>query len=338
MKPAVQVIAEIEDDLGRKVPDGFAGSVVLSQDGAILLDMGYGLADRAAARPVSPATGFDIGSLVKPFTAIAILKLETMGKLRRSDSIARYLPGVPPDKTPITIQHLLTHTSGLPDIVGPSSNPLEYTPDFDYVPVTRDEIVRRAMHAKLRSAPGAKEAYSNLGYSLLGAIVEITSGMPYEAFVNATIFRPASMTRTGYLIPGWKKAELAVGYQGDKAWGTPLDHPWLPDGPSWNLRANGGMLSTAEDLHRFLMALGRGTLLTPAENAAFTELFVHRNARGARTLGAAGSNEIFDACYLSYLDEHRSLVMLTSSDRFRAEKIVPALARSMRSIKTRGGT
>ncbi|HEY6138424.1 MAG TPA: serine hydrolase domain-containing protein [Thermoanaerobaculia bacterium] len=332
-KPKDQVVAEIDGDLRQRVANGFAGTVVLSDKGAVILDKGYGLADRAAGRPVLVTTGFDIGSLVKPFTTIAVLRLESRGTLKRSDSIARYLPNVPPDKTGITIQQLLTHSSGLPDIVDASSKPVDYTPDFDYEPVTREEIVRRAMAAKLEFAPGTKEVYSNLGFSLLGAIIETASGLPYEEVVEQLIFRPAGMTRTGYRIPRWSKGELAVGYRDDAAWGTPLDHRWLADGPSWNLRANGGMISTAEDLHRFLAALDRGTLLSPREREAFAELAVRRNARGARTFGAAGSNGIFDGCYLWYVDEHRSLVMLTSSDRVRAETIVPELARSMRSIR-----
>jgi CubicO group peptidase (beta-lactamase class C family) len=106
------------------------------------------------------------------------------------------------------------------------------------------------------------------------------------------------MTRTGYVGPGWRRAELAVGYKGDHAWGKPLDHPRLPDGPSWNLRANGGMLSTVDDLYRWLVALAGTALLTPTEKSAFFDLYLHVNKRGARLVGVAGSNKIFDACYL----------------------------------------
>ena len=310
----------------------FAGQLLLEQDGAVLLDKGYGDADRAARRPVTPDTAFDIGSLVKPFTMMAILKLESDGKLRRADSIARFLPGVPADKAGITIQQLLTHASGLPDIVDASSKPLGYAPDFDYEPVSRDEIVRRALHAKLLYAPGTSSKYSNLGYSLLGVIIEIASGQPYERFVHDRVFVPAGMTRTGYVIPPWPRNEIAVGYQGKSAWGTPLDHRWLADGPSWNFRANGGMLSNARDLHRWIAALDGGALLTPAEKQAFFDLAVHRNKRGARTMGAAGSNDVFDACYLWYPDERRLVILLTNGDRWRAEEIVPDLARRMRSI------
>lgn len=335
-RPRAQVLAEVDSDLRGRVAHGFAGVVLLEQDGAILLHRGYGLADRAAARPVTVDTGFDIGSLVKPFTGAAILKLEGAGKLRRSDTLGRFFANVPADKASITIQQLLAHTSGLPDFVDRASKPVTYSTeanDPDYEPVSRDEIVRRAMNAKLLFAPGEKSEYSNLGYSVLGAIVEIASGQPYERYVSDAVFRPAGMTRTGYLLPGWTRAQLAVGYKGSRAWGTPLDHPWLADGPSWNLRANGGMLSTAEELRRWLDALEHDKIFTPAEKAAFFDLYIHKNKRGARTMGAAGSNDIFDACYLWYVDEHRAVIAITSSDQSRAEKMVPELARLMREMK-----
>jgi CubicO group peptidase (beta-lactamase class C family) len=332
-QPKEQVMAGIDANLSGLTPKGFAGSLLLEQDGAVLLDKGYGLADRTSGRAVTPETGFDIGSLVKPFTALAILKLESRGKLRRSDPLSHFFPSAPADKSRITVQQLLTHTSGLPDIVDAGSKPLSYSPDFDYEPVSRDEIVRRAMNAQLLSAPGEKSRYSNLGFSLLGVIIELAAGEPYEQFVRKTIFEPAGMTRTGYLAPGWTTAGLAAGYRGNDRWGTPLEHRWLADGPSWNLRANGGMLSTTGDLAKWIHALEGATLLTTGEKKAFFDLTVHVNKRGARTMGAAGSNDVFDACYLWYLDEHRLLVMLTNSDAWRAEEMIPDLAKRMRRIR-----
>jgi CubicO group peptidase (beta-lactamase class C family) len=328
-----QVVSEIDANLSGLTSKGFSGAVLLAQDGMVLLHKTYGLADRSSGRPITTSTGFDIGSLVKPFTATAILKLESQGKLQRSNSIALFFPNAPPDKAPITVQQLLTHSSGLPDIVDANWNPLAYVPDFDYIPVSRNEIVQRAMSAKLLFKPGEKSVYSNLGFSLLGGIIEIASGEPYEQFLRKTIFEPAGMNRTGYLGPGWKSGELAVGYLDGKPWGTPLDHQWLADGPSWNLRANGGMISTADDLYKWIVALDGNKLLSEVEKKAFFDLNVHLNRRGTRTMGVAGSNNVFDACYLWYVDEHRVLVMLTNSDTWRAEKLVPDLARQMRSIR-----
>jgi CubicO group peptidase (beta-lactamase class C family) len=332
-KSKEEVVRGIAADLMRQAGNGFAGSVLLANGGEVLLLRGYGLADRSSGRLVKPETGFDIGSLVKPITAVAVLQLESQGKLRTDDTIGRFFPGVPPDKAMITVNQLLDHSSGLPDIVSADSAAADYTPDFDYELVSRDEIVRRALHATLIFAPGKKSEYSNLGYSLLGAIIEKVSGQGYEAYVHEHILRPAGMTRTGYRVPGWQKGELAVGYYKGERWGTPLDHPWLADGPSWNLRANGGMLSTVQDLYKWIQALEANTILAPAAKQKFFGLYVHRNKRGTRTMGAAGSNDVFDASYLWYVDEHRVLIMLTNSDQYRAEKMLPGLAREMLRIR-----
>ena len=92
------------------------------------------------------------------------------------------------------------------------------------------------------------------------------------------------------------------------------------------------MLSTTGDLAKWIHALEGDKLLSASEKQALFDLYVHRNKRGARTMGAAGSNDIFDACYLGYVDEHRLLVMLTNSDQRRAEEMVPDLAKRMRRI------
>jgi CubicO group peptidase (beta-lactamase class C family) len=333
LRPREVVIAQIDAKFQSEVPRGFAGSVLLADHGNTLLSKGYGLADRSSQRPVTIETGFDIGSLVKPFTAAAVMKLQSEGKLRVTDAISSLLPNVPPDKARITIEQLLNHTSGLPDIVDANSNPVTYSPAFDYEPVSRDEIVRRALNARLRFEPGARSEYSNLGYSVLGVIVELASGESFERYLRRVLFEPAEMTRTGYLVPRWQRKDLAVGYGGGQAWGTPLDHAWLPDGPSWNLRGNGGMISTAQDLHKWIRALEAGTLLPPAEMEAFIGMSAHKNRRGTRTMGVAGGNDIFNACYLWYLDEHRVIVILTSSDDFKAEKLVPDVAALVRQIQ-----
>jgi CubicO group peptidase (beta-lactamase class C family) len=332
-KSKEEVVRGIDADLAALSAKGFAGSVLLANGGDVLMMRGYGLADRSSGRLVTPETGFDIGSLVKPITAVAVLQLESQGRLRTEETIGRFFPGVPADKATITVNELLDHSSGLPDFVAADSAVADYTPDFDYQLVSRDELVRRALHATLIFAPGKKSEYSNLGYSLLGAIIEKVSGQGYEAYVQDHILRPAGMSRTGYRIPAWKNVELAVGYYKGERWGTPLEHPWLPDGPSWNLRANGGMLSTVQDLYKWIQALEGSYLLTPAAREKFFGLYVHKNKRGTRTMGAAGSNDVFDASYLWYVDEHRVLIMLTNSDQYRAEKMIPDLAKEMLRIR-----
>ena len=323
-------IDAIDAELRRLEREGLTGVVLLASGDRVLLERGYGFADREARRPMTPDTGFDVGSITKVFTASAILALERDGRLRRSDAITRFFPDAPADKRAITIGQLLAHTAGLVDIVD-ARGEVTYAPDFDYEPVSRDEIVRRAMASRLRSSPGDKESYSNLGYSVLGVVVELASGEPYEAFVRRVIFEPAGMKRTGYRLAGWRGDELAAGYVDGRRWGTPLEHAWLADGPSWNLRANGGMLANARELFTWARALDRGAVLDGEAKRGLFDLLVHTTKRGARVMGPAGSNEIFDAVYVWFVDEGRTLVVLTSDRRVRAEEVVVPLIKAMRA-------
>ncbi|WP_328501518.1 beta-lactamase family protein [Streptomyces sp. NBC_00457] len=250
----------VADFVHRTWPKGAGGTVLAAHGDELAYCAGFGTSDRAAGTPASCRTVYDVGSVTKQFTAAAIVKLEAMGRLRVSDRISRYLGPVPDDKRAITIEHLLTHTSGLVEGLGD-----------DYDPLSRDELVRGALASKLRSAPGAEFSYSNTGYSLLAAIVEKASGEGYEPFLARHLFAPAGMTRTGYVLPRWPRQLVAVEYDSaGRSQGRPFDHPWAADGPYWNLRGNGGMLSTAGDMLRWHRALlGDEILPARARNKLF---------------------------------------------------------------------
>ena len=130
--------------------------------GETVLLKGYGQADREGGVPMRPDSVFNLGSITKPFTAAAILRLQELGKLKTSDPVSRFFDGVPEDKAGITLEHLLTHSSGLESDFGPT----------DYEPTTREEYVRRALASKLLFPPGQGYEYANAGYSLLAAVVE----------------------------------------------------------------------------------------------------------------------------------------------------------------------
>jgi CubicO group peptidase (beta-lactamase class C family) len=248
----------IDAYLERLHADGFHGSLLVVRDGDPLIDRGVGLRDREAGLANGPATVYDIGSLTKQFTAAAVMKLADRGELDPHDLLSKHLPGVPEDKAAITLHQLLTHSAGFPDALG-----------GDYEPVGREAFVELALAAPLRFAPGSRYGYSNVGYSLLGAVVELVSGQSYERFLRDELLAPAGIAHTGYRLPDWSKAEIAVGYdqQGER-WGTMLDHPWDADGPYWHLRCNGGLLSTTHDLFEWVMALHGGNVLGPSATAA----------------------------------------------------------------------
>ncbi|MFF3349070.1 serine hydrolase domain-containing protein [Streptomyces sp. NPDC002779] len=238
----------VADFLRRTLPAGPSGTVIAAHGDRLAYCGGFGAADRAAGTPASCGTLYDVMSMTKQFTAAAIVKLEAMGRLRVSDPISRFLGHerqMPADKRDITVEHLLTHTSGLVEGLGD-----------DYDPVSRAELIRGALSSKLRSVPGKEFHYSNTGYSLLAVIVEEASGETYERFLARHLFGPAGMEQTGYVLPRRSRHLVAVEYDSEgRSQGRPFDHPWAADGPYWNLRGNGGMLSNAEDMFRWHRAL-----------------------------------------------------------------------------------
>ena len=261
---------------------GFSGVFVLEADGKLLVERGCGLADRERKTPWSTAIVSDIGSITKQFTAAAILHLQEQGKLHVEDSLAKYIDTVPPDKTGITLHHLLTHSSGIVDV-----------PDKDdWDPVGRDDIVHLTMAAPLATPPGEHYEYSNAGFSLLGVVIEKLTGKSYEAFLREVLFEPAGMTDTGYVLPKWDPGRIAVGYRDGARWGTTLERPFASDGPYWILRANGGIHSTAPDMLRWAHTLMDNRVLTEASRRAlWTKHVDESNGNGDSWYGYAWSIE-----------------------------------------------
>ncbi len=235
-----EVAKKLDLYLTRITPFGFSGALLVVKDGKIILNKGYGLAVRSGHVPNTSETVFSTGSVTKQFTAAGIMKLEMMGKLNTGDPITKYFDDVPEDKREITLHHLLTHTSGVVDALGP-----------DYVVAPRDETMRKTLDAPLRFKPGEQFGYSNAGYSMLAAVIEKVSGQGYEEFMNKNIFLPAGMRFTGYRMPEWDKKVVAHWYVGEKDNGTPLEKNY----PQWHLLGNGGILSTTEDMYKWHLAL-----------------------------------------------------------------------------------
>ena len=243
---AAQDIASRADSILRAAESrGFSGVVLVKKDGRVVIEKGYGLANRERKIVFSPSTVVQIGSNTKDFTAVAILQLKERGLLDLSDTLSKFFPAAPADKRGITIQQLLDHRAGFPIGLG-----------SDFEPVNRQQLIDAAMNFQLLFAPGARQNYSNTGYALLAAIIEQLSGKSYDEYVRDQILQPLGLRDTGFHLPGFKEERLAHGYRsnGEDA-GTTVLRPRAPDGPFWNLRGNGGMLSTLGDMSRFYEAL-----------------------------------------------------------------------------------
>jgi CubicO group peptidase (beta-lactamase class C family) len=254
------VAASIETFFKKAETFGYSGNVLVAQKGKIIVKKGFGWQDREKKVKETDETVFDVGSITKQFTAAAIMKLQSQGKLAVSDRLSKFFTEAPDDKKDITIQQLLTHAAGFPGAIGD-----------DYELVTADEFMKLAFKTKLLSAPGSQYEYSNVGYSILGIIIEKVSGKKYENYLHDQLFVPAGMMHTGYLLPRFKNEQLAVAYRNDERWGTMLEHPWAADGPGWHLKANGGILSTLDDMHKWYIALRNKTILPAGE---ISKLFV----------------------------------------------------------------
>ena len=279
--------AVVQGDLGRKLDEylsrlealGYSGGLAVVKGGETVLLKGYGQADREGGVPMRPDSVFNLGSITKPFTAAAILRLQELGKLKTSDPIARFFDGVPEDKAGITLEHLLTHSSGLESDFSPT----------DYEPTTREEYVRRALASKLLFAPGQGYEYANAGYSLLAAVVEKATGKDYETALGELVLKPAGMTETGYKAPRWAKARIAHGYRDGEDWGTILGRIQEPGAPYWALRGNGGLHTTLADMVRWNARPAGQTPSSPRPRARATSARAWPRARGpARTTPSGG--------------------------------------------------
>lgn len=239
---------ELNSMLTEQAKNGWSGSVLIARNDTILVEAGFGLADREAKRPQTANTVFSIGSITKQFTAAAILKLESMGKLKMEDKLGKFFPEAPEAMAAITIHQILTHTAGFAAALGD-----------DYDLINAADYAKLVFSTPLIHHPGDMYDYSNVGYSMLGIIVEKASGMPYEKFLRENLWLPAQMNTTGYQLPAYNKSDLSVGYRNGNRWGTAFEKPWMEDGPSWHLRANGGIISTVGDMYKWYQALMKNT-------------------------------------------------------------------------------
>ena len=241
--------AEIDMYLQKLAPYGFSGAVLVAQDGEIILQRGYGLANEKNNQPFDVNTIFGIGSLSKQFTASAILHLEMQGRLKTDDPITLYLDGVPIDKEDITIHHLLTHTAGL----------RRHHFDNDFLSLTKAEALEIILAEKLEYPLGKSYHYADSGYVILAMIVEEAAGQPFQTYLRENLFLPAGMMRTGFF--GERNLEnnvVAHGYYNRIDQGAPDTWPE----PAWALLGAGGITSTVDDLYRWMQALQNSTILS----------------------------------------------------------------------------
>ncbi len=252
-------LAEVDGYMNDLLSKGqFSGSVLLARDGRVLLSKGYGMADIENDVPNSPRTEFRIASVTKQFTAMGVMLLQQEGKLNVRDSVCEFIEECPEAWQPITLHHLLTHTSGLPENFS--------IQDFMTLTLSRNPMrdgLEMLKPRPLQSAPGETYRYSNVGYNMLGYIIEQVSGQSYEEYLRDRVWSPLGMNDTGQDRESLLIKRRATGYFSPtaKAQYLPIDLAAYA----------GGLYSTVEDLYRWDQALYTEQLLpTSALEAVFT--------------------------------------------------------------------
>ena len=241
-------------------------SIAVLRDGKVLKLKGYGVANRETNAPATEDTVYRLASLTKPFTATGVMLLVEEGKIKLDDKVVNLLPGLPSKWRGITLYHLLTHTSGLPDCLVP--------PGLRYIADTRAKLLHDVAEQTLVRKPGEKSVYNQTEYVLLGMIIEKTSGKSFPEFMKDRLFTPLGMTRTNYgddlrKVPGWDRQyarwslDAEGNVVGDGSGGVALLRKSIPfqnTDPAFTDPC-AGLYSTVRDLAKWDAALSSGRLL-----------------------------------------------------------------------------
>lgn len=290
---------------------GFNGTILIAKGGEILVNKGYGMANQEWDVPNTPQTIFQIASVSKSFTAAAIMILEEQGLLSVDDPLSKFIPDYPKgDK--ITVHHLLTHTSGIPNV-----NEFPEYEQKSRFPNTLEQIIAMFKDKPLEQPPGASYSYSNSNYNLLAYIIEILSGETYGDFLRISIFAPLGMAHTGHPTrAGTLLPNRATGY-------APAGEIDLVKAPylDWTIKTgNGSLYSTSEDLYKWDRALYTERILKKetldkiftahVDNVGYG-WFV-RERSGRRVTAINGRSPGFASYLERYIDEDACIIILNN--------------------------
>jgi CubicO group peptidase (beta-lactamase class C family) len=298
----------------------FMGSVLVAENGKVLLDKGYGWADLEWNIPNTPTSRFQLASVTKQFTAASILLLEERGKLKTNDPVRKYLPDAPASWDKITIYNLLTMTSGVVD------------GSAKYDPTPPDKLIYT--DEPLDFQPGEKWDYLNTNYLVLGYLLEKVSGQSYADFLQENVFKPLGMNDSGL--------DSNVAIVPRRASGYLPGTDGVENAERVNISAalsSGGIYSTTEDMLRWDEGLFGGKLLKPASLRKMTTpfkrgifgkdygcgLYVSR-VNGRLMIDYDGNNIGFNAQVAYFPEEKLAVIVLANLNGYAAAKINTALA------------
>ena len=290
----------------------FNGSVLVIKDGETLLDKGYGLSNVKENLLNKANTIFQVGSITKQFTAAIILKLQEDKKINIQDKLSKYFPGFPNGDS-ITIEHLLTHTSGI----------YSYTNDRNFMsskvsqPHTRQQMISLFKDKPLQFTPGTKWRYSNSGYLLLGYIIEDLTGLTYQQAVRQYIFNPLQMHNSGFDYTQLNNQQKATGYlQLVDEMNTPA--PGIDSTISF---ASGSIYTTTADLYKFQQGMQSYAIISKSTLEKASTPFMNNygygfeidSVAGKRIIGHSGSIHGFVSNLVWVPGENTVVILLNNA-------------------------
>jgi CubicO group peptidase (beta-lactamase class C family) len=293
-------------------------AIIVRKDGRTVFRKGYGLADLELGVPVAPDMVFRLGSITKQFTAVAVLLLAQEGRLGLQDEITRFLPDYPTQGKKITIEHLLTHTSGIQS----------YTDMPEWLPLWRKDFTLKELidffkDKPMTFDPGTSWAYNNSGFILLGAVIEKVSGQTYASFVEERIFKPLNMKDSCYDSTERVIPRRVPGYQKGQGGGF-VNAPYLSMSQPY---AAGSLVSTVDDLSVWSEAVFAGKLVrkdwlgkafTPyklqnGESSGYGYGWFIADFAGHRSIEHGGGINGFTTYEMTFPDDGLFLAILTNS-------------------------
>ena len=310
----------------------FNGNVLVAKSGKVVFQKAFGYRNYETRELLDNNSLFELASVSKQFTAMGILILSERKKLSLTDSLRKYFPELPYHN--ITIQHLLTHTSGLPayeDVMGEKWDHKKIASNNDVIAFFAKE------KTPIRSKPGTKWEYSNTAYVLLASIIERVSGLTFSAFMDANIFKPLKMTQSRVYNTRRSQREIIPNYAYGYVYSEPLKKYMLPDSlPQYDfviyldgIQGDGIINSTTGDLLKWDRALKNGTLLQKETQAAMLSAQATMDTASKVSYGYGvmiGKNEIGDyithgggwpgyaTVTIRYLADDISIIVLSNNE------------------------
>lgn len=335
-----ELIGAVNAELDRLERRGLAGQILIARGHETLLARPLGQVHPDRPERISMDSVMPLASVTKPFTASAVLALAADGRLSLDDPIGRHLEGLNADWHDLPLHLLLTHGSGMTaEIVNEA-----WDGHPRYEPITRDELIRRVNQFPPDHPPGRVSNYSNVGYTLIAAVVESVSDQSLESFLHQRLLAPVGIDDIGFLLPNWGPEDLVFGRNRRQVSGHLWLQPRLEDGLGWHTRGSGDLMARPDAMLAWWHTLrDRSWLPEPWMDAFLTDRVEQidgtrygfglefRQGPLGPEITHAGRDLDFSIVWTWFSDYDIMIYVALADSRWRADEINDRLARRLRS-------